>query len=426
MSKTRAATRWRSLASTRHIVLLLICSIYFIVYMDRVNLATAAGNVRDELGLSNTQLGLVFSAYAYPYAALQLFGGGLADRLGPRLTLGVFGSIFALATVFTGLVGGLASLIVVRAFVGLGEGPALAAATRAIADWMPKERWSFAQGLTHAFSRIGNAVTAPFVAFLIVAINWRGAFFVIGALSLAWVALWVWYFRDDPRRHSGSTEAELAELVPRPVNRPQVPYRRLFRRMLPVILVDFCYGWTLFVVLNWLPSFFRGAFGLDLGRSALFTAGIFLGGILGDTLGGILSDRILVRTGSVVRARRDLIAGGLIASAICFSPILLSHDFAIVTGALVLGFFCMELVIAPLWSVPMDITPEFSGTASGFMNFGAASAGIISPWAFGWIVDLTGNWNLPFAFTVGLMLCGAFGTRFMHPERPFSAPNQQV
>ncbi len=399
-------------------VLALVCAIYFITYMDRVNLATAAPDVAAEFHLSKTALGAVFSAYSYPYAALQLCGGVVADMLGSRLTFGLFGTLFAAATILTGAVQGFGSLMAVRALVGLGEGPSLAVATRAIADWLPPAQWSFAQGLTHAFSRVANAATAPLVAGLMVVAGWRGAFVVVGLLTLVWVLLWIWYYRDDPARHSGVTPAELAMLRPRAARR-HIPFLRLLRRMLPVIATDFCYGWTLFVVLNWLPSFFRGAFHFDLARSTGFTAGTFVAGILGDILGGILSARLLRRTGRLQRARRDLIACALTASALCYSLILMSHDVPIVTAGIVLGFFCMELAIAPLWSVPMDITPEHAGTASGLMNFGAAAAGILSPWAFGRIVDVTGDWNLPFAFTVVLMLCGAGFAFLMHPERRF-------
>jgi MFS family permease len=348
----------------------------------------------------------------------------LADRIGPRLTFGVFGALFAAGTVLTGFVGGMPSLIAARALVGFGEGPSLAVATRAIADWLPRARWSFAQGLTHAFSRVANAVTAPLVAGMIVLCGWRGAFIGVGVLTVFWVALWVWYYRDDPRTHPAITPGEVALLDGAPrAERPLVPVLRLVRRMVPVIITDFCYGWTLFVVLNWLPSFFRGAFHFDLASSTAFTMGTFIAGIAGDILGGVLSARLLARTGDLRRARRDLIACALTASAICYSPILLSHDVTVVTAAVVLGFFCMELAIAPLWSVPMDITPEHAGAASGMMNFGAAAAGIVSPWAFGAIVDRTGDWNLPFGLTVLLLLLGAGSAFFMRPERRF-APSE--
>jgi nitrate/nitrite transporter NarK len=189
--------------------------------------------------------------------------------------------------------------------------------------------------------------------------------------------------------------------------------------MLPVTLVDFCYAWTLWVYLNWLPSFFLQSYKLDLKESALFAGGILCAGIIADPLGGILSDRIYRRTGDLLKARRNLIAAGLLASLICLLPVLLVKDIIVVSMALTLAFFCMELVIAPLWSVPMDIAPLYSGTASGFMNFGFGVAGILSPLAFGFIIDRTGDWHLPFALSIGLLLVGAVLTYWMRPDVPF-------
>ncbi|WP_342165449.1 MFS transporter [Methylobacterium sp. SD21] len=401
-------------------VLALVCSIYFIVYTDRVNIATAAGAIKAHLGLSNTELGVVFSAYAYPYAVMQLLGGWLTDVLGPRLTLGIFGAIFSVATLLTGFAGSIGTLIGLRALLGLGEGPALASATRALAAWTPPAQWSFAQGLAHALSRVANATTPPIVAVLITAVSWQFSFVALGVVSVAWVATWLWYFRDDPATHSGVTPAELARLpkIARE-GRPRVPVIALFRRMLPVIATDFCYGWSLFVFLNWLPSFFAGKFGLNLNSSAAFTSGIFVAGIVADILGGVLSDRIYVRTGCLLKARRNLIAGGMAASMLFFVSVLFLNSLILVALALLLAFFCMELVIAPLWAVPMDIAPRFSGTASGFMNFGAATAGIVSPWVFGHLVDLTGSWTLPFACSAALMACGAVTAFWMRPDKPF-------
>ena len=398
------------------LVLALTCSIYFIVYTDRVNIATSAGAIKAHLGLTNTELGVVFSAYAYPYAVMQLLGGWLTDVLGPRLTLGIFGSIFSVATLMTGLAGSMGTLFGLRALLGLGEGPALASATRALAAWTPPARWSFAQGLAHALSRVANATTPPIVAVLIVTVSWQFSFVALGILSIIWVAIWLWYFRDSPADHSAVTSDELATLpVIERGKRPRVPVVALFWRMLPVIVTDFCYGWSLYVFLNWLPSFFSGKFGLNLNSSAMFTSGIFVA----DILGGVVSDRIYVRTRCLLKARRNLIAGGMLASMLFFVSVLFLNNLTLVAAALMLAFFCMELVIAPLWAVPMDIAPRFSGTASGFMNFGAAVAGIISPLVFGRMVDATGSWTLPFAFSAALMACGAVTAFWMRPDKPF-------
>jgi hypothetical protein len=83
------------------------------------------------------------------------------------------------------------------------------------------------------------------------------------------------------------------------------------------------------------------------------------------------------------------------------------------------AFFCAEIVIGPMWSIPMDIAGKFSGTAAGMMNTGSALAAILSPIAFGYIIDATGNWQLPFAGSLGFLLLGAFLAPTMHPERAF-------
>jgi sugar phosphate permease len=178
---------------------------YLITYVDRVNIATAAQDIRKELALSNTQLGFVLSAFAYPYILFQVFGGWVGDRVGPRLTLFTCGLIWAAATILTGFAGSLTTLILVRVLLGFGEGATFPVATRAMQAWTPAGRRGFAQGLTHAFARFGNALTPPIVAWLMALVTWRGSFVALGCISLVWVAAWVWYFRDDPAEHPGIT-----------------------------------------------------------------------------------------------------------------------------------------------------------------------------------------------------------------------------
>src|ERR1700709_117661 len=118
-----------------HVVLAMLCVMYFITYVDRVNIGTAASEIQKELGLSNTQLGLIFSAFAYPYLLFQVVGGWVGDRFGARKTLFWCGLVWAVATMLTGLVSGLVSLFLVRILVGLGEGATFPTATRAMQNW---------------------------------------------------------------------------------------------------------------------------------------------------------------------------------------------------------------------------------------------------------------------------------------------------
>ncbi len=405
-------------------VLLLLCLMYFITYVDRVNISTAAAAFKGELGLSNTQLGFVFSAFAYPYLICQVIGGWFGDRFGARRTLIVCGLIWSVATIMTGFVGGLWSLVAARMLLGLGEGATFPTATRAMSTWLPGGKSGWAQGITHAAARLGNAVTPPAVVALVALVSWRGSFVVMGAISLVWVAAWAWYYRDDPRTHSAVTPADLERMPPpRTVaaQRGPTPWGPLLRRMAPVTFVYFCYGWTLWTFLTWVPQFMLNAYKLNLKESALFAALVFGGGVVGDALGGWLSDYILRRTGSLVRARRDLVIFGMVGSLVCSAPILFITDPMMAALSLGGAFFFAELTIGPMWAIPMDIAPAHSGTASGLMNTGSAFAAIVSPLVFGYIIDQTGNWSLPFWGTMGLLVVGTVAAFWMRPDHTFAA-----
>lgn len=405
-------------------VLVIICLLYFILYIDRVNLSTAAPMIQKDLGLNAVQLGLVFSAFAYPYALFQLAGGWLGDRLGPRVGLTICAVLVAVSTILTGAVGGIATLFAARLALGIGEGPAFSTATRALSNWMSPTQRGFAQGITHAAARLGNAVTPPLIAAIALALSWRESFYILGAVSLLWAIVWVLYFRDDPRTHPGITQEELKDLPPATVvaTRKRIPWGPLLKRILPVTLTDFCYGWILWLYLNWLPSFFTHEYHLDIKKSAVFAAGVFFAGVVGDTVGGWLSDVILKRTGDVAKARVSVIVLGFLGSFVFMLPVAFGSDLTLVAPCLAAAFFFSELIVGPIWAVPMDITPEYSGAASGFMNFGFGLAGIISPVVFGMMIDATGRWDLPFIGSLIFLPLGALLAFTMKPGRRFMPP----
>ncbi len=143
---------------------------------------------------------------------------------------------------------------------------------------------------------------------------------------------------------------------------------------------------------------------------------MFLAGVIGDTLGGLLSDAVLRRTGRLALARSGLIAAGLLGAAIFLLPLLVLRDLTWITVCLGLAFFLLELVVAPIWAVPMDIAPEHAGKASGMMNLGFGIAGIVSPAVVGAIIDATGSRTLPFAASVAAA-GGRCGADAAHPPR---------
>src|ERR1700743_440516 len=394
---------------------------YFITYVDRVNVSTAAIQFSKEFHLSNTQVGLLFSAFAYPYLLFQVFGGWVGARSGPRATLTICQMIWAGATVLTGLSTGLVTMFIARLLLGLGEGATFPTATRAMSNWTAANRRGFAQGITHAFARIGNAVTPPIVTWLMIAVSWRGAFIILGVFSFVWALVWRWYFRDDPRDHARITAKEI-EVLPPYVGvkeTPAVPWGPLVKRMLPVTLVYFCYGWTLWLFLTWIPQYFLHNYHMNLKNSAVFASGVFFAGVLGDWMGGHLTDWLLKRTHSRTKARSYMVVVCNLGALASLLPILFVHDSTVAAICLSLGFFFAEMTIGPMWAIPMDIAPKYSGTASGLMNTGSALAAILSPVVGGWIIDITGNWDLPFIGSMGLMVVGAVCAFAMKPDQKF-------
>jgi MFS family permease len=401
-------------------VLALLCAMYFLYFVDRVSISTAAPLIKADLKISNTQLGLAFSAFAIPYALFQLIGGWIGDRLGPRLTLALCCALVGISTALTGAVTGIASLILLRLALGFGEGAGFPTATRAMASWTPQGNWGFAQGIVHSFARIGNAVTPPIMAGLLLFSTWRASFVMLGAVSLLWLVVWTWYFRNDPREHPGMTPAVLETLPVRAAGaaRP-IPWLRLGRHVMPLTIVDFCYGWTLWLFLTWIPAFFFENYHQNLQASALFSGGVLLAGVIGDTAGGVATDRLLRKTGSLVIARRGVIVAGFLGAFIFLIPVVLIHNLTIAAVCLSLAFFFAELIVGPIWSVPMDIAPRYAGTASGMMNFGFGVAGLVSPLSFGYLVDRTGSWVVPFIASILLLLLGAVLALRLRPDRPF-------
>lgn len=400
------------------IVLGLLCVLYLLLFVDRVNISAIAPLLRTDLKLSNSQLGLVFSAFAVPYAAFQLVGGWVGDYLGPRLALSLCCIVVSLATILTGLAGGFVFLFALRIALGFGEGAAFPTATRAMSRWTSPQRWAFAQGITHSFSRIGNAMTPPLMAALLLVMSWRRAFLLLGLISLMWTIVWAWYYRDEPRDHPSMRPEDLASLPPaRP--RAPVPWQRLARRIAPLTLVDFCYGWTLWLFLTWIPSFFAENYHLNLQSSSLFSAGVLFAGVIGDAAGGLICDRIYRVTGNRGIARVRVIQAGFAGGFLFLIPVVLVQDLHVAAICLSGAFFFAELIVGPIWSIPMDIAPRYAGTASGMMNFGFGIAGLISPSTFGYLVDLTGSWVLPFVLSMALLLAGAFLVGRIRPERPF-------
>ena len=403
----------------RHVVLAVLCLLYFVAYIDRVNISVTGPIIRRELKLTPTELGLIFSAFAYPYAAMQIVGGWSSDKFGPRLVLAFLSLLWSVATLMTGLSWSVASLIAARMLVGVGEGGVFPTATRALTFWMPVGERAFAQGIMHSFARLGGALTIPIVLTLVARSGWRDSFIALGLVSALCTVAWLVVFRNTPAEHPWVTTIELHELTGGGTLRPGVqtrtPWVEIASRMWLVTFVDFCYGWSLWVFLTWLPSYLLEARGFKLNAMALWTMLPLMAGVIGDTLGGVVSDRLFRQTGNLRFARRTPLIVGLLGALIFIIPAVVTNSPQGAVYGLALAFFFLELTNAVLWALPIDIAGSYAGTASGMMNSGFGIAGMVSPVVFGIILERTGRYDLPFFISAGLLLAGAICSMFVDP-----------
>ena len=406
-------TRSNGLSTSKKIFALL-CINATVMYIDRTNISIAAPIIQKELGLSYVALGEAFSAFSVAYACFMVIGGRIGDIIGSRLGLTICGVVWAVGTVCTGLIGGVVLLFPARLLVGIGESAVYPISSAVIARWIQLDRRGSAQGLMHGCGRLGAALAPAVVTALVIYSSWRWAFVILGAVSLIVTAVVWWFLRDDPRLHPSVTGAELAQLghgtgkVDRADVLRSAPmvWPDFIARVWPVTVVSFCYGWFSWFLLSWMPSYFTHVHGLEIRKVAMFSTLVLVLGVVGMVVGGLGTDWWLKKTGSLRRARRDIIVLAFLGALACIVPLLLTANLTVDTIALASGYFFIELADSSIWMLGMDVLPSHSATSTATVNTGFATAGAVSPIVVGWLLDVTKSWNDVFVLSIVVLLIG--------------------
>ena len=402
----------------RWVVLLLLCLMYLITYLDRVSLANTAPLVSKEYGFSKVTMGVIFSAFIWSYSLFQVPGGWLGDRFGPRKVLSAIMGYRTVIAVFTTKAIGFYSLWGTRFLLGVGEAGAFPTATRAMQMWYPRDERGLVQGVSHAASRFGAAIGPPLAVWIMIRYGWRSVFYFIGLLSLLWSLLYMLTYRNRPEEDPHVSRAELARIrgvdekgeirQASVAKRPKVPWSILFRssNMWAIMCAYAAYIYSLWFFLSWLPSYLVEYRKFTLIKTGFFAAMPLLAGVFGDAFGGLLTDKLLVRTNNLKFSRRSVAILAMLGCGTFTMFAALSANANTAVYCLTAAMFFLEMNIGPAWAVPMDVGGEFSGTVSGMMNMGGQFVGALSPTIFGILVN-KGSWVAPFMVSAGLLFVGA-------------------
>ena len=394
-------------------------------YFDRSALAIANPLIREELGLSLSEMGLLLSAFLWAYAFAQLPGGALVDRLGARKLLGGALAFWSIAQGAAGFVTNLGQFAIARAGLGLGEAPMFPCAASVTRAWFPIRNRALVTGTWNCVSTLGPTLAPPVLTALMLAFGWRAMFVILGVVGVALGVLWFAVYRD--RDEVNLTAEELDELGQEPdveVVKPSfADWRSLFsyRATWGLVLGYFGTIYVLWLFGTWLPGYLEIQRGMDVRMTGWVAAVPFGFGVFGSVGSGWLADRLLAAGYAPIAVRKGTLVTALIAGALfTFSAAYAVSDFVAV-GCIAGALFCNGCCTSMNWSLVSEVAPpNCTASLGGITNFGGYIGGALAPIATGFIVEYTGSFA--FALILAAVLAGlsALALFLLVPNRPIA------
>lgn len=416
----------------RWFIIFLLFAITTVNYVDRAALSYAISTMQRDLGLTPADTGTILGAFGLGYAITTLIGGFAVDRYGARAVLTIAAVLWSVSIGVTSLATGFAMLYAARVLLGVAEGPNFPALTGAVSHWLSPQERATALGNALVAVPLALAIGGPIVTQLLAWLDWRLTFAALFALSLAWVPLWYFLFRDDPADSRFVNTAELAHIrstdttVAAPSHGVQKswPEAAVLKELLSnrTLLANywafFVFGYFLFFFMSWLPSYLERAYGLNLRTVGLFTVLPWLAAALLLWLLGRWSDHLLRTTGKLRIARSYLIAGSQLVAAIAIVPVALTHNLTVAIAGITIAVAASMGSNAAYYAVNVDIVPKRAATALGIMDFGFAVSGFLAPVVTGWVLNLRGSFADGFLLMAALALSSVVVViAFHHPDK---------
>lgn len=373
-----------------------ICLLLFVTwvmsYIDRSLMPMAIPFIAREFQISPAVMGVVLSAFFVGYAIMQIPGGVVADKLGPRKTVTIGITAWSLFSLLTGTARSLTQLIWIRIGFGLCEGVHPPATVKTLAAWFPRSERTRASAMMLSSNTIGPMVTPILFAAAMSALGWRGAFLAISVPGFLLAAAVYWYLRDHPAEHPNMTARELVEIGAENKKPEQIPLREVlkYRGLWQLFFIYMAWDATWWGFQAWLPSYLFDR-GFTLVRTSVAASLPYAAGFAGILISAHISDRL--------QNRRLVLIAVLVGNAVCMllTPAASSNALAVVFLTAT-GFF-LPAIHGPFWSLSMDLLPpHVIGASAGVINTAGQIAGLVAPVIIGAMVQLTGRYEGAFLF----------------------------
>lgn len=398
----------------RHIVVAMCALATFICYIDRVNISVAIIPMTEYYQWDGKTKGLVLSSFFIGYMLAMIPTGWLANRYGGRTLMAVALVGWSAFTFLTPIAASLSfgALIITRILMGVGEAASFPAVYNLLARWVPKTEKTRAAAINLTGIPLGTIFGLSVTGWLVAHYGWQSVFYVFGAAGVVFAVIWFWLVRARPAEHPTISAAERALLLPLEdeaggVGEP-VPWRVLLSHsaVWALVINHFCANWTLYLMLTWLPSYFRDAQNLSITNSGLFSVAPWISQFVVGNLSGVVADKMIARGVSVTLVRKIMQCTGLWGAALCLlaASQATTPVYALMTmcGALGFGGMCW----AGFASNHLDIAPRHADVLWSISNTAGTLPGIIGVIATGWLLDVTGGYTATFMVAAGINVVG--------------------
>lgn len=403
---------WLKEFPKRWLIVLLCFFAFLLCNMDRVNMSIAILPMSREFNWSPATVGLVQSSFFWGYLLTQVAGGIWADKVGGKRVLG-FGVVWwSIATILTPIAArvGLPFLLLVRAFMGIGEGVAMPAMNNIVSRWIPAKERSRSLALVYSGMYLGSVAGLAFSPFLIQKFSWPSVFYSFGSLGTIWFATW--------QRNAQSSPLEDLEIRPEekefilrnselkePVK--TIPWKLLLSKapVWALIICHFCHNWGTFILLTWMPTYYNQVLKFNLTESGIFCVLPWLTMALSANLGGWIADTLVSKGVSITTVRKVMQSIGFLGPAFFLTQLSHVRSPAMAVLCMTCSQACDAFSQSGLYSNHQDIGPRYAGVLLGLSNTAGVLAGVFGTAATGYILQ-NGSWDDVFKVAVGLYLVG--------------------